>query len=170
MSTENLQHGSHESHHGKGVLQFTINGKTYDWHEQFIKGEKLKHVGGIDPETPLFRINETPWEDELITNERVIDLAQAGIENYVSKHKEEHKVILTIETANGKWEHAAFHSNLTIAELIKKICHKFKFAENGNYQLKVKGTTAALEGSRTLHSYHFEDCTILVFTDLGTGA
>jgi hypothetical protein len=79
-------------------------------------------------------------------------------------------IVLTIETPKGVWENATFDKTTKISEVIQQVVVKYKFATDGSYQLKVKGQTEVLKPERTLVSYHFEDHTTLVFTDLGAGA
>lgn len=79
-------------------------------------------------------------------------------------------IILTIETPKGKWENAEFDKNTKVLEVIQAVILKYSFAADGNYKLKVKGQTDFLQPERPLVSYQFAGGTVLVFTDLGTGA
>lgn len=152
------------------VLEFELKGKKHTWPEQYITGAKLKELGHIDPAETLFLDIEEPWEDELILNETRVDLARPGIEAFIVKGKHHDTIILTIETPMGKWENVAFNKSLTIADLIKKVIKKFKFAADGNYQLSIKGQPGHLQPNQTLESLCLKDHTVLVFSDLGKGA
>lgn len=152
------------------VLQLTINGKTYNWHHQYITGKQIKELALLNEDVPLFLIIETPWENELINNDTRVNLARPGIEGFVTRDKHHHTVILTIETPKGKWEHAAFDKAITVQQVIDKVVKKFDFEPDGNYKLKVKGQHHSLDPHITLEQACLPDHTTLVFTDLGKGA
>jgi len=152
------------------VLEFILNGKKHTWPEQYITGAKLKELGHVNLGQTLFLDIEEPWEDELILDNSRVDLARPGIEAFITKERHPDTVILTIETPKGRWSNVAFKKSLTIADIIKKVIEKFKFAADGNYQLSIKGQPGHLQPSQTLESLCLKDHTILVFSDLGKGA
>ncbi|MGH2666195.1 multiubiquitin domain-containing protein [Flavobacterium sp.] len=73
---------------GKPSLELVINGKKYDWKEQYISGAEVKKLGDIPKDDKLFLDIERPWEDEVIFDETEVDLARGGIEQFFS-HKHE---------------------------------------------------------------------------------
>jgi hypothetical protein len=84
MQTENL-HKIYRKESGE--LLFTINGKQFEWKEEFIVGAEIKKLATISPEEELYLSVKDPWEDELITNETRVNLARPEIEHFYSKQK-----------------------------------------------------------------------------------
>ncbi|MFT3704774.1 MAG: multiubiquitin domain-containing protein [Agriterribacter sp.] len=152
------------------VLQLTINGKKFDWSDEYITGKQLKELGRIGDEHPLFLVIEAPWENELILDTTRVNLARPGIEAFISRAKHLDTIILTIETVKGKWENAAFIKTTTIQELINKTVARFGFEQDGNYKLKAKGQDNPLDVHLTIEGAHLKDHAVLVLTDIGKGA
>ncbi|MFD0940189.1 multiubiquitin domain-containing protein [Pedobacter boryungensis] len=163
----NLARPEIEHFYIKNILQLVINGKHFVWDKQYITGKEIKELGGISLEDELYLSIRKPWEDELVENHEEINLARPGIEHFVSKSKKHVKLI--IQTPKGKWENS-FLLTITVQELIQQTTAHFAFATDGNYELKIKGTTETLEKARIIGSYGFPDGQVLVFTDLGKGA
>lgn len=63
-------------------LNIRIEGKDYEWNEQFITGEQLKEIASIPLTEELYLSLIDPWDDELIPNSQIVDLARPGIENF----------------------------------------------------------------------------------------
>ncbi|WP_285009625.1 multiubiquitin domain-containing protein [Pedobacter faecalis] len=163
----NLARPEIEHFYFKNVLLLTINGKEFVWEKQYITGKEIKVLGGISLEDELYLSIRKPWEDELVENDEQINLARPGIEHFVSKTRKHVKLI--IQTPKGKWENA-FNVEISVQDLIHLVLGHFQFAADGNYELKIKGTTETLEKARTIGSYNFPNGQVLVFTDLGKGA
>ncbi|WP_159076445.1 multiubiquitin domain-containing protein [Flagellimonas amoyensis] len=66
----------------KLYLKFLIQEIEYNWYDQFITGEQLKNLAGINIEEELFLSLVDPWDDELISNDTKVDLARPGIEKF----------------------------------------------------------------------------------------
>ena len=163
----NLARPEIEHFYLKNILLLIINSKEYTWDKEYITGAEIKQLAGIALGDELFLSIRKPWEDELILNETRVNLARPGIESFYSKTNS--NINLTIQTAKGSWTDS-FSKSLTVQALIQAVITHFGFAADGNYQLKLKGTTDNLEPSRTIGSYNLPDGQILVFTDLGKGA
>ena len=78
---ENLQNNE------KKALNLIINGKHYEWHQQYITGAEVRNLGSIPQEDEIFLAIKKPWEDELILDDLSVDLARPGIEHFFSKMK-----------------------------------------------------------------------------------
>jgi len=102
MSTEKIQNGSHEPHHGKNVLHFTINGKQYEWHHEYITGAEIRKLGNIPSDDVILLAIKKPWEDELIVNETKVNLARPEIEHFYTKDKH-HKLTLIVNAKQKSW-------------------------------------------------------------------
>ncbi|MDB4921210.1 multiubiquitin domain-containing protein [Mucilaginibacter sp.] len=151
----------------KNILLLVVNGKKYEWTKEYITGAEIKKLGHVPECDELFLAIRKPWPDEPVPDDKEINLARPGIEHFYSTEKCEVK--LTIQTPKGAWTDT-FKLDLTVEALIAAVIAHFGFATDGNYQLKLKGTTDHLEKSRTLKSYQLCDGQVLVFTDLGKGA
>src|SRR5579872_1309042 len=84
MQTENLHKVYRKE---SGELLFTINGKQFEWKEQFITGDELKQLAKLPLEEELYLSIQEPWDDELINNDTRVDLARPEIEHFYSKQK-----------------------------------------------------------------------------------
>lgn len=69
----------------KNILLLTINGTRYKWYEQYITGKQLKEVANISLDDEIYLSITKPWNDELIKNETIVDLARPEIEHFYSK-------------------------------------------------------------------------------------
>jgi hypothetical protein len=151
----------------KDKLKFTINGVQFISYLQYILGSKIRELGNIPESDNIYLKNTPPWEDELIKDDEKVDLARPGKEHFISKVNPDIK--LTIQTPKGNWTDS-FNKSLTVQQLIEKVIAKFGFAPDGNYVLKIKGTTENMVPSHTIGSFNLPNGQILVFTDLGKGA
>lgn len=102
-----------EHQNKEGVLTVTIDGKKYEWNEQYITGEQIKKLAGLSEDSELFLKIKKPWEDESVTNETRINLARPGIEHFYVKLK----VILIVNGREKPWEHneITFHQIVQLA-------------------------------------------------------
>ncbi len=66
----------------KRELNIRIEGKDYEWSNQFITGKQLKDLAGISHNEVLFLSLIDPWDDELVPNDGKVDLGRPGIENF----------------------------------------------------------------------------------------
>jgi hypothetical protein len=71
----------------KVPLKFIIEGKEYETREQYMTGAELKQLAGIPLDTELFLSIIKPYEDELIENEKSVNLARPDTEYFFVKKK-----------------------------------------------------------------------------------
>ena len=71
----------HDPYEGK-VLHFKIEGKMYESAQQFITGAEIKKIAGIPLDVDLYLHINKPYSDELIDNDKLVDLAMPGIEEF----------------------------------------------------------------------------------------
>lgn len=83
MITENQG----ESNTPKIPLKFVIEGKEYETFNQYKTGTELKQLAGIPLDTELFLSIKKPYSDELIENEKVVNLARPETEYFYVKRK-----------------------------------------------------------------------------------
>ncbi|WP_192350349.1 multiubiquitin domain-containing protein [Algoriphagus sp. Y33] len=69
----------------KKKLHFSIDGKPFVWYKQFIRGIQIRELGNIPPEIDIFLDIKEGWEDDLITDDEVVDLARPGKEKFITK-------------------------------------------------------------------------------------
>jgi hypothetical protein len=72
---------------GRPCLILIIEGKKFEWFEQFITGKQLKELRGLPLDCELFLDIVEPWKDDAIQNDEVVDLARLGIEQFYIKQK-----------------------------------------------------------------------------------
>lgn len=85
---KNPSHGD-----GRPSLELMINGVKFDWKEQYISGAEVKKLAKIPKEDRLFLDIEKPWEDEIVKDETMIDLARPGIEQFVSQKNQNPRLV-----------------------------------------------------------------------------
>ncbi|PZP49407.1 MAG: hypothetical protein DI598_07910 [Pseudopedobacter saltans] len=86
MKLDNHQ-GDPHSHNPKVPLKFVIEGKEYETFDQYRTGADLKQLAGIPLDTELFLSIRKPYQDELIENEKQVDLARPETEYFFVKKK-----------------------------------------------------------------------------------
>jgi hypothetical protein len=91
-----------ENEHGKHVLQLTINGKQYEWAQQYITGAEIRKLGNIPPDDNVFLAIKKPWEDEPIADDTKVNLARPEIEHFYSKDKHQ-KITLIVNGRPKPW-------------------------------------------------------------------
>jgi hypothetical protein len=86
MNSNNNQGASH-SPNPKVPLNFVIEGKEYETFDQYKTGAELKQLAGIPLDTELFLSISKPYQDELIENEKQVNLARPESEYFFVKKK-----------------------------------------------------------------------------------
>ena len=71
----------------KVPLKFIIEGKKYETYDQYITGAELKQLAGIPLDTELFLSISKPYKDELIDNDKQVNLARPEMEYFFVKKK-----------------------------------------------------------------------------------
>ncbi|WP_339812649.1 multiubiquitin domain-containing protein [uncultured Imperialibacter sp.] len=100
MSKETDKDQKHEDR--KGVLHFSLNEKHYEWHQEYITGAEIRQLGNIPIENEIFLAIKRPWKDELIPDNKEVNLARPEVEHFYSK--EEHfKVALIVNLKEKSW-------------------------------------------------------------------
>lgn len=84
MSTVN---DGQDDQKGRPFLTLIIEGKKFDWFEQFITGHQLKELRGLPLDCELFLDILEPWKDDAILNDEIVDLGRPGIEQFYVKQK-----------------------------------------------------------------------------------
>lgn len=95
MDTQNREQG-------KAALHLTINGKEYEWHQEYITGAEIRILDNIPAEDEIFLAIKKPWEDEPIPDDKQVNLARPEIEHFysISKH---FKVELIVNGRQKPW-------------------------------------------------------------------
>lgn len=88
--------------HGKNVLPLTINGKQYEWHQEYITGAEIRKLGHIPSDEAIFLSIKKPWEDEPIPDDKQVNLARPEIEHFYSKDKH-YKITLIVNGRPKSW-------------------------------------------------------------------
>ena len=83
----NKHQGESHSQNPKVTLTFVIEGKEYETFDQYKTGAELKQLAGIPLDTELFLSISKPYQDELIENEKQVNLARPETEYFFVKKK-----------------------------------------------------------------------------------
>lgn len=81
------QKDGQDDHSKSPSLELIIEGKKFEWFEQFITGKQLKELRGLPLDCELFLDIVEPWKDDAILNDETVDLARPGIEQFYIKQK-----------------------------------------------------------------------------------
>lgn len=79
--------GADDASNLKMPLKFIIEGKEYETFDQYKTGAELKDLAGIPLGTDLFLSILRPYKDELIENEKQVNLARPETEYFFVKKK-----------------------------------------------------------------------------------
>lgn len=86
----------------KKPLHFAINDKKHEWHQEYITGAELRKLGEIPTDDEIYLSVKKPWEDELISDDKQVNLARPGTEHFYSKDKN-FKITLIINGRPKPW-------------------------------------------------------------------
>lgn len=92
-------------------LKLIIEGKPFDWKEQYILGTQVRELANAPKDVEIFLAIEKPWEDEIVGDDDKVDLARPGIEQFYFKRL----LLLTINGKTYKW----YEQYITGAEVKK---------------------------------------------------
>lgn len=95
----NLNTGAPHTQIPKVPLRFLIEGKQYETFDQYKTGKELKDLAGIPLETDLFLSISKPYADELIENDKSVNLARPETEYFFVKKK----LLFTINGVQHTW-------------------------------------------------------------------
>lgn len=88
--------------HNKLALSLTINGKKYEWDQEYITGIEIRKLGNIPEQENIFLAIKKPWEDEPIPDDKQVNLARPEIEHFYSKDKH-FKVVIIVNGRQKPW-------------------------------------------------------------------
>lgn len=99
---------------GKPEFQLSINGKLYEWNHPNITGAEIRSLGNIPLGDEIFLENPKPKENELILDDKKLNLARPGIESFYSRAEE---VIILVNGTPHKWtkEQISFKEVIVLA-------------------------------------------------------
>jgi hypothetical protein len=79
----NKQHNSENGGSNEHLpLTFTIEGREFQWADQFITGKEIRHLAGLSDQADLYLAITDPWDDEPVAPDQKVDLAREGIESF----------------------------------------------------------------------------------------
>ena len=87
-------------------MHFTINQVPFTWYRQFITGAEIRELGDVSPDDDIYLDIKEGWEDDVILDDEVVDLARQGVEHFISKPKsKEFKII--VNAREKAWKESA---------------------------------------------------------------
>ena len=108
----NLNDGAPNAQQSRVPLKFVIEGKEFETFDQYKTGAELKQLVGIPLDTELFLSISRPYNDELIENEVLVNLARPETEYFFVKKK----LHFTINGVHYTW-YKQFIRGIQIREL-----------------------------------------------------
>jgi Multiubiquitin len=136
-------HKSSEGH--RYTLEFTVNGKSHEWHHQYITGAEIRDLFEIPQEQDVFLAVKKPWKDEHVKDEDRIDLAREGVEHFYHKEKNPKYTIVV----NGTVHHWNKHK-ISFEEVVILAFGKYDSNPNIRYTVNYsKGPHENPKGSMT---------------------
>ena len=124
-------------------LKFTVNGKLFDWSEQFINGKQIREIAGIDADDKIYLDNRKPYIDNLIEDDEQVDLARPSIERFYTV-----PVNLSITIIVSGSPHEWTKLQITFEEVIILAYGTFENNPNVAYTVAYEdGPTQNIEGS-----------------------
>lgn len=69
------------------TLDFRVEDRPFSTDKQYLTGAEIKKIAGLPLESELFLTVASPWKDEPISNDTLVDLARPGIEGFYIKKK-----------------------------------------------------------------------------------
>lgn len=76
----------------KAALKYVVEGQEFETTDQYKTGLALKKERGIPEDTELFLSIDKPYEDEMIENEKMVNLARPSTEYFFIKKKLQLKI------------------------------------------------------------------------------
>lgn len=113
----------------KKKLHFTINGIPFVWYKQYIRGVQIRELGKISPDDELYLDIPNGWQDDLIEDDEVVDLARPGVEHFVSRHHA-HDIEIIVNAEQKKYD----RPKISYEEVVKLAFGKFD--PNRGYTVK----------------------------------
>ncbi len=84
-------------------FKFNLDGKNVDWERSYITGAELRNTGQLPPTTEIYLKSKGNKSDELITDDRQVDLSPNGTDHFYSKDKGK-KVKLIVNGSSKDWD------------------------------------------------------------------
>ena len=93
----NSQNGSSNEHL---PLTLTIEGREFQWANQYITGKDVRALAGLPDEADVYLSLIDPWDDEPIELESKVDLGREGIEAFYVRNP----LSFTVEGKQYQWK------------------------------------------------------------------
>lgn len=138
----------------KKKLHFTINKEPFVWYKQFIRGIQIRELGKINSTDDLYLDLKEGYEDDLITDDEVVDLARPGKENFFSIKKDDPKLVQI--DINTRHYHIAkgMHTVLEIKKLDSiPIADELEQLINGKLTPLADDSSVLIKGSEKFFSH-----------------
>lgn len=87
----------------KKKLYFKINGVQHTWYKQFIRGVQIRELGNIPENDEIYLDLSGGWQDDLIADDEIVDLARPGIEHFVSR-KNTYDITIIVNASPIKYD------------------------------------------------------------------
>lgn len=121
LQTEvNLARKEIEQFFSRPILDFRIDGKFFQWNEQYITGLQLRQLASLQPDEPVFLRNPGNTEDEEISQAQKVNLARPGIERFFT-NTGRRRVVLIVNGTPKVWNKRKI-DHCEVVELSGDVC------------------------------------------------
>jgi hypothetical protein len=132
-----------EQFYVKQKLRYSIDGKNFETDKQFIKGSQIRRQGNIASDFLIYFANKQPWEDDLIEEDEIVDLARPGKEKFYSK-QEVNEFVIIVNGREKKW----CQKTITFQQVVELAFGNYQDNLNTVYTVTyTKGPKQNIEGS-----------------------
>ncbi|MDE6859204.1 MAG: multiubiquitin domain-containing protein [Duncaniella sp.] len=111
------------------TLKFSVNSTELEVTDQFLTGLKIKELAGV-PESDDLYLVVPGYADELITNEKDVNLARPGVERFVSRAQGSG---ITIFVNSKPQSHSKPATTISYEQVVKYAFPDAKFNPNVGY-------------------------------------
>jgi hypothetical protein len=92
-----------KNQHGTDQLPFIVEGKPFNWPEQYITGAQIKALAGLPGDGELFLSISDPWKDEPIGDDESVDLARPEKEQFFIRKKLDYTINGVVFSSNKQY-------------------------------------------------------------------
>lgn len=107
------------------IYKFFVDGTRYQTERQFLTGLEIKEMANVPEEMELFLV-VSGYQDELIANDKTVNLSRPGVEKFETRKKHE-GLVLIINTRQVPY----YGKKVSYEEIVKLAGYDFNKPDRG---------------------------------------